>query len=63
MMQYQIERKVKGSRTFYFPTIKGVRLSGTNFARKYDAINLVNQLVSKIGAEKILQLCEEKAKQ
>jgi hypothetical protein len=61
-MEYRIERKVKGSRTFYFPTVKGVRLSGINFARKYDAVNLVNHLVSKIGAEKILHLCEEKAK-
>jgi len=61
-MEYQINRKVKGSRTFFFPTVNGKRLSNTNFARKYDAVNLVNQIVAKYGVDRVLQICNGGAK-
>jgi hypothetical protein len=51
--EYIIERKVKGTRTFYFPTKNGKRFTKTNFARKYDAKGLVKNLINQYGVEKL----------
>lgn len=42
MMSYAIHSKPgnSGKRTVYFPTIGGLRISRTNFARKWEACNL-----------------------
>lgn len=38
---YKIARKIKGTRTFFFVTLNDVRISKTNFARKYDAVSQI----------------------
>ena len=38
---YKIERKVNGTRVLFFVTLNDQRISRTNFARKYDAVNQV----------------------
>lgn len=48
-MELRIERKAKGSRVFYFPTVNGMRITKTNFARKYDARNLLKWYVANYG--------------
>ena len=55
-LEYTINRKVKGSKTFYFPTLNNKRFNSTNFARKYDAKNLVKELIKIYGIEKIIKL-------
>ena len=54
-MDYEINRtkSKSGKRVMFYPTINGKRLSKTNFARKYDAKNLVKSAVAKYGAEKL----------
>lgn len=53
---YTMNRKRKGSRTLFFPTIDGMRLNGTNYARKYDAENLVTAYHKHYGTERLLDL-------
>jgi hypothetical protein len=55
-ISYTIGRKVKGSRTFFYPLINGKRLTRTNFARKYDARNLVKAALKDYGAEKLHEI-------
>ena len=55
-LEYTINRKVKGSKTFYFPTLNNKRFNSTNFARKYDAKNLVKELIKIHGIKKIIKL-------
>lgn len=55
-LNYKMNRKTKGTRTFFFPTVNGKRLSGTNYARKYDAKGFVRNLINKVGIEKIIEL-------
>jgi len=54
--EYKIERKVKGSRTFYYPTKNGKRFTTTNFARKYDAKGLVKNCIKAYGIEKLEEI-------
>ena len=55
-LEYTINRKVKGSKIFYFPTLNNKRFNSTNFARKYDAKNLVKELIKIHGIKKIIKL-------
>lgn len=55
-MKYQMNRVHKGSRTLFYPTINGKRLNRINYARKYDAKNLVKAAVEKYGAEKLQEM-------
>ena len=40
---YKIARKIKGTRTLFYVTLNDQRISRTNFARKYDAVNQASQ--------------------
>lgn len=53
---FSYNRKVKGSRTLFFPTINGKRISNINYARKYDAKNLVTACLEKYGREKLIEI-------
>ena len=48
---FQIQRKVKGSRTFFFGTINNMRISKINFARKYDAQAQIRKVAEGCTAE------------
>lgn len=61
-IKYKMNRKRKGSRVFFWPTIDGMRLNGTNYARKYDAENLVMAYLRHYGSEKLLELVAEAKK-
>lgn len=52
----EINRKVKGSHTYFFPTINGKRISKVNWARKYDAKNLVQIFLKKYTKEEIIKM-------
>lgn len=57
-MEYTIVRtpSKSGKRTLFYPTINGKRLTRTNFARKYDARNLVKAAVAKYGVDKLQEM-------
>ena len=55
-MTYTMNRKQKGTRTFYFATINGKRLGRTNWARRYDAVNEVSRAIAHYGIEKLKEL-------
>ena len=48
---FQMQRKVKGSRTFFFGTINNMRISKINFARKYDAQAQLRRVAETCTAE------------
>lgn len=52
-IEFTMHRKIKGSRTLFYPTINGKRLTGTNFARKYNARNLVMAALKHYGSKKL----------
>ena len=54
--EYNIERKTKGTKTYFFPTKNGKRFTNTNFARKYDAKALVKNCIAKYGIEKLEEI-------
>lgn len=54
--EYKIERKVKGSRTFFYPTKNGKRFNKINYARKYDAEALVSKALEVYGAETLEEI-------
>ena len=53
---YSIERVQSGSRTMFYPTVNGKRLTKTNFARKYDAVRLANNAVEQYGESKLMEM-------
>lgn len=53
-LEYTVNRKKTGSRTFFYVTINSKRIGRTNFARKYDAINELEAVVRRIGKEKLI---------
>lgn len=57
-MEYTIVRKLNktGKRIVFYPTVNGKRLTNTNYARKYDARNLVQRAIDKYGVEKLQEL-------
>ncbi len=57
-MEYTIVRKLNktGKRIVSYPTVNGKRLTNTNYARKYDARNLVQRAIDKYGVEKLQEL-------
>ena len=55
-IKYTMNRKHKGSRTFFFITVDGIRLNGTNYARKYDAENHLTALIRHYGIDGLLDL-------
>lgn len=59
MNDYRIERKVRGSRTLFYPTVNGKRINGTLFARKYDARNLLHSAVKVYGEDKLAEMTKE----
>jgi len=58
-LNYKINRKIKGTKTFFFPTVNGKRLSRTNYARKYDAKGFVRVLINAWGVDKIIKFASE----
>lgn len=58
MNNYEIVRKLnKTGKTFvYYPVVNGVRLTSTNFARKYDARGTLKNAISKYGETKLYEL-------
>jgi len=50
----KINRKVKGTHTFFFPTINGKRTNGINYARKYDAVGRVKSILDTYTQEEII---------
>lgn len=58
MNNYQIVRKLNrtGKRTMFYPTVNGKRLTGTNFARKYDARSTLHNAINKYGEAKLYEL-------
>lgn len=55
---YEIKKKTKGSRTFFYPEKNGKRFSKTLFARKYDAVGTVENWVKRFGVEKLNEMFE-----
>lgn len=55
---YTIERVQSGSRTMFYPTVNGKRLTSTNFARKYDARRLAEKATELYGAEKLMEMAQ-----
>lgn len=57
-MEYYIHRTLNktGKQVMFYPTVNGKRLNGTNYARKYDARNLVKLYVNHYGAEKVQEM-------
>lgn len=55
-MTYTMNTKQKGTRTLYFATINGKRLSKTLWARRYDAVNEVKRAVAHYGIEKLQKM-------
>lgn len=53
---YEIKKKVKGSRTFFYPEKNGKRFSKTLFARKYDARGAVKNWVNHYGVDKLNEM-------
>lgn len=51
IFDFQIQRKVKGTRTFFFGTINNKRISKINFARKYDAKAQIRKVAENCTAE------------
>jgi hypothetical protein len=56
MNDYRIERKIKGTRVLFFPTVNGKRLTNTNFARKYDARGTLRNAITKYGEQRLHDL-------
>ena len=56
LFSFKVERKVKGSRTFFFVTINDRRIGKTNFARKYDAMAQLRRVADTYTAEKLTDL-------
>lgn len=54
--EYKIERKVKGTRTFFYPTKNGKRFNNINYARKYDARGCVRNYIEHYGIEKLEEM-------
>jgi hypothetical protein len=56
-MTYTINKKPSksGIRPVFFITINGKRVSGTNYGRKWEAIEDFKKLVEKIGEAKVLE--------
>ena len=44
-----------GKRTLFYPTINGKRINKTNYARKYDAKNLIKSVFKNHSIEKITE--------
>lgn len=55
-LNYTMNRKRKGTRTFYFATLNNKRFSKTNFARKYDAKGEVKFYIKKLGINKLIEM-------
>jgi hypothetical protein len=60
-IEYVMKRKIKGTRTFFYPVINNKRLNSTNYARKYNAKNLVVFLLKKYGAEQLYKIVNKEA--
>lgn len=60
-IEYTIERKKKGSRTFFIPKVNGIRLNSTNWARLYDARSLIKWFDGEYSDAKILEMVAAKA--
>jgi len=58
-LESKIERKIKGTRTFFYPTVNGVRLNSTNYARKYDAVSVLKNFLKRYSEEKILEMIQD----
>jgi len=60
-MKATIDTKLSrsGKRTMYFPTIEGLRISRTNFSRKWEATNEGKQYISFHGVDKIKNLIKK----
>lgn len=58
MNDYRIVRKLNktGKRVVFYPTVNGVRLTNTNFARKYDAKGTLRNAIDKLGEQKLNEL-------
>lgn len=58
MNNYEIHRKANktGKRVVFYPTVNGKRLTGTNFARKYDARATLHNAINKYGEAKLHEL-------
>lgn len=56
-MNYEINRTLNrtGKRTMFYPTINGKRINKTNYARKYDAQNLLKKVVRENSQEKLVE--------
>ena len=55
-LKYTLNKKIKGSKVFYYPTLNGKRFNSINYARKYDAKGLVKKLIKLYGVEKLIKL-------
>lgn len=53
---FTYNRKKKGSRTMFYPTINGKRVTNVNYARKYDAKGLVDKCLERYGRDKLLEI-------
>jgi len=57
-MEYTIHRipSKSGKRVLFYATINGKRLTKTNWARKYDARNVVKRAIEIYGEEKLMEM-------
>lgn len=53
-IEYKIERKIKPSRVMFFATVNGRRINNINYARKYDAKNLIKSFSAKYTEAEVL---------
>ena len=53
-MKYTINRQPSksGKRAMFFVTVNGKRISRTNYARKWEAVRLYENILKNIGEEK-----------
>lgn len=56
----EIQRKIKGTRVLFYCTINGVRISKTNYARKYDARAYLRHVMENLTSEKIQNFLDKK---
>jgi len=52
-MEFEMNRKRKGSRVLFFATKNGKRFNNINYARKYDAKNIVKNYIEFYGVDKL----------
>lgn len=54
MIEYKVERKIKGTRVLFYATVNDRRINNINYARKYDARGLIRSFKEKYSETEII---------